>query len=192
MPITKEITLYTFSELSEEVQNKIIERNRYTEVEYWEWYQSILSDFLWGAEENHGFIIDPKSVEFSVGGSQGDGAVFYSLNINFEKLLTLPNFKKFKNINGEDIEIEIVKNEYASMYSHSKTCKLYVNNVDCFNMELLEELEKCLENYRLELCQNLYGELKDYYDYLTSDEHLTQIFSESEDLYFINGDLERA
>lgn len=33
MPITKEITLYEFSELPEKVQNKIIDRERYFQVD---------------------------------------------------------------------------------------------------------------------------------------------------------------
>src|SRR5919202_1250224 len=70
---TISLTLYTFEELAPEVQKKVVERERYINVDDAYWYELIIED--WTEElERRGF--EQVKILFSGFGSQGDGACF--------------------------------------------------------------------------------------------------------------------
>jgi hypothetical protein len=80
---TLSINLYTFEELAPEVQKKVIERERYINVDTSFWYEPIIED--WTEElERRGF--EQVKILFSGFGSQGDGACF-TATVNIEQFL---------------------------------------------------------------------------------------------------------
>ena len=70
---TVQIELFTFEELTPEVQKKVIEDNRYMNVEFFDWYHLIIENWT-GKLEEAGYL-EPE-ILFSGFCSQGDGASF--------------------------------------------------------------------------------------------------------------------
>lgn len=69
------ITLYSFEELNEETQQKVIDAHRYDSVEYFDWYDL---DIDYWREKLEELGYEDAIIEFSGFYSQGDGALFTS------------------------------------------------------------------------------------------------------------------
>ena len=195
--ITIEKTLYDF----EEVREKALEKNRYMLVDdYSNWYDELLHDTK-NKLEKTGFL--NADIYFSGFHSQGDGACFDAY-VDVEKLLDYlleikkldeDEVKKLKNLNDK-LEIFISKNPYAYHYNHEKTRFIdvevdynYLDDVfDTFEKgdEIINRLEKIVEELRLELCIAIYKDLECEYNYLTSDEGLSEWLGD--DAYWFNED----
>ena len=161
------IELFSFTELPENVQSDIIEENRYIHVEYYNWFK-VVEDNFHETLELLGFsnILS----QFRGFGSQGDGASFTALwdaeNVvnNPEKWQSMKEFEYFKpfidNLDklGGTAEVERIRG-----------CR-YVHEYTCFTCADNPELEGTLEQLRLDCCQKYYRNLRNEYDYLTSDE----------------------
>src|SRR5947209_17753759 len=77
------INLYTFEELAPAAQKKVVERERFINVDDAFWYEPIIED--WTEElEHRGF--EQTKILFSGFGSQGDGACF-TATVNIEQFL---------------------------------------------------------------------------------------------------------
>lgn len=187
--ITIEKNLYDF----EEVREKALEKNRYMLVDdYSYWYDEILHNQKEELEKMGFMNVD---IQFSGFCSQGDGACF-DAEISSEKLLdylleikkfSTEEIKKLKNI-SDWINITIEKNASSIHYFHEKTRFI---NVEDFYIEnekdktLTQKLEKTVEEIRLEKCKEIYNQLEDEYDNLTSDEWLSEWLN---DAYWFNED----
>ena len=82
------VNVYKFNELSKDVQEKLIEKNRdiYTDFD---WYTVIYDNFSQNVEQDYGIEINIENIKFSGFYSQGDGASFTVDNIPAETLLKL-------------------------------------------------------------------------------------------------------
>ena len=166
------IELFEFAELTEDVQNGIIEENRYINVDNVYWFDNIQDDFhkmleLLGfsdIQSNFSGFCNP-------GGGASFTAVWYSEHIvnNPEKWQSIKDFEYFKpfidklvKFDGET-KIEL----YTGYYVHERTCFVDVEYVE--NGEN-GELESVLEELSLDCCNKYYHNLWAEYDYLMSDE----------------------
>ena len=122
--------LYKFSELSKEVQEKLLEKNRYYETQLDDWHDPITEGFTEDMAEA-GFA--EIETQFSGFYSQGDGACFMGrvtdLRLFMENFENLP--QEVRDFDGA-MEIAIIKKAttFASRYCHSNTIKAYIEVYD--------------------------------------------------------------
>lgn len=204
-----EKTVYTFSELSQDAQNKVLENNRDFLVEG-NWYNAVYEDFLQIAEML-GFTVSEKIISrrkqdgspvyepcvyFSGFWSQGDGASFearYKYKKDWRKALQdyAPQDKELLEI-GERLQAlqkpffyqAAMLIETRGNYCHANTMQsssFYRLGTDDINNRSAEK--DFLECAR-DLANWLYTQLEKEYDHLTSDETLREYFSESDYLEF--------
>ena len=167
-------------------KEKLIEKYRYANVEYFNWWEFIFYDFIEDAAKK-GFEVEFEDISFSGFCSQGDGASFTG-NVDVEKFLLYHKagnefrgiLNAMRNFGGG---VAIVRNSYG--YSHEKTCGLggddIYDAIEYYTQEdkdgerrkkLMNDREKVLswiEDVRLQLCKELYKMLEKEYEYLTSD-----------------------
>jgi hypothetical protein len=118
--------------------------------------------------------------------SQGDGASFTTKNISIEKWLRKIDNKKYSrilkllenNISSElSYSAEIHRRN--SRYYHERSTTLNINwyPYKVYDMPnilgLLEDIEKELEEHIIELNSGIYKSLQEEYEYLTSDESVS-------------------
>lgn len=158
----------------DEVKEKAIEKNRYINVEFNDWNNLLILD--WKEKLEKAGFSDPK-IYFSGFYSQGDGACFDCNSFDISRLLKNLNFTDKEKARileiQDDFSITIEKNGFANHYNHERT---RYTNIDSFYIEnekdknLLFDLEKHIEQLRLDLCRKIYNDLEDEYYYLTSDQ----------------------
>jgi hypothetical protein len=200
---TKEFKILKFEELSEGVQKEVIERNRYIFVEY-EWYDSVYGWFKDTAPEE-GFDVD--KIYFSGFWSQGDGAMFEGdINNNIYEYLT-PNYasesykKDFNRVLKllKDGHIDILgKFKHFGRYYHKKSytdsLEYQINNEhynkNYSNIEgILEDMLDSIREHYQDLAGNLYRQLEQEHENLTSDAFIIEHFEKNEEEFLENGDL---
>jgi len=177
------ITLYEFSELSEAIQEKLIEKHRYDYIEDDYWYKLIYEDFKNIAQKQGYSDIKPH---FSLSGSQGDGACF-DANIDVRYMINnhTPDLLPFI----DEIDIAIRQNAYATHYCHSRTRQVELivdyshENYELY--KLYETFEKAITADYQELCKMLEIALQTEMDDLTSDDYIREELSSSE--YYADG-----
>ena len=177
-------------------QRSLIERYRGINTDH-DWWDCTYDDFV-GYAADRGFVIDPKHIQFTGFWSQGDGASFTgSIDvpkfIAFHKLETAYPWIMKLSEHGGSIYTKVERTR--SRYAHENTCRAEVNEYDDFSALLcpsdfdiddvrvltlgqwdalltsdIDQLDKDMEQTRLELCRHLYKQLEAEYEYLTSDD----------------------
>ena len=199
MPVVKQVTLYSFDELSDQAQQKAIETVR-------EW------DYLFEPDEQ--FILECfatqnphiKNMDISYSGfwSQGDGASFTG-SIDSDWLI---NFFA-ENVNDELKtilrEVEVSFFRHSSRYAHWNTVSSELDSSDIVWADHIEEndtlkdrmienylydMRQAIEEYRTDLCHDIYNALKQAYEQCHSDENITELIKANEYLFHSNGDFE--
>jgi hypothetical protein len=196
---TKIIETYKFDELSEETQNKLIEKNRYINVEYSDWWDFVYDEYTVKIV-NIGF--EDIKIYFSGFYSQGNGAMFEYKSIN-EKLLIsfvdqLSLSEKRKQLIKDCIYVSS-KGTQEGRYYHENSCYhatyFEINNTDLYNYPTLSnwllsyqnDFEYYLEEVYENVCQDLFNDLRLEYEYLTSDEVIKDVLNSYNDDYLIDG-----
>jgi len=184
----KKIKLYTFEELSEEAKERALEEA--PDLTDWDWYWGIEEDFKEKMYKMYGCSVD--NIYFSGFYSQGDGAGFSGdiymgdyLKKTRRKHL-YPNLSKYLKYYNTHIKIGSGReeNEY-SMTFEDEGCFTDSEKQGEEYDELLEEIvETCREEAR-----NLYRELEEEYDYLTSEENIRDYYMANEVLFYEDGRL---
>lgn len=189
-------------------QRRLIEQHRDINTDY-DWWDCTYDDFVETAKAK-GFETTTKNIQFSGFWSQGDGASFTGIVdvptfIKAHKLkAAYPWIMKLYEHGGDIyVRVERIRHHYA----HENTCRaeiidgdafsglLYPSGFDIDDVRLLtlaewdkhlqsdiEQLEKDIEQTRLELCGELYESLETEYEYLTSDEAVWEAI-EANDLH---------
>lgn len=184
---TKEI--YTFEELSEKVQQEVIEKNRLINIDdagYW--YEWTLEDWRERLAEK-GF--SDAEIWFSGFCSQGDGACF-DADVNLDVFLADNKFRHLRKVK-DHIFVSIKKNSYAFHYSHEKT-----RYVDCYidgpatgataRLDaLVEKLAETIESERYSLSCEIYRDLEDSFDSMISDEAVKETLVENDYEFYKDG-----
>jgi hypothetical protein len=191
---------YTFDELSPEAKKHAIDTNREYNVESYDWWDPIIEGFVENMEEIGMKDID---CQFSGFNSQGDGASFtgkvrdnqlFLTSLNLNPLENLTKGKvisdKIKNALEELSEnIYITINRHDSRYYHHNTisAEVEVDGDDEIEMDLgigvnitidvqeqCDKLEEPITEWARQKSKELYNDLENSYEELTSDETIEE------------------
>jgi hypothetical protein len=194
------INLYSIDELSPEAQKSAFEKYRYYNVTEYNWYDSTYDDFIYICSEI-GIEVNYEDIAFSGFWSQGDGSTFTS-SINLLELISGIEKKAWKehaptlNLNVPPCPcnsriIQLLKAghitstlqtkapvrgyyiEYLSEYSICEPDTKQYPNVE----NELKKLDAWAEHALNILNKHLYSTLEATYEYLISNEALTEAFN---------------
>lgn len=202
MPVVKQVTLYSFDELSEKAQQKAIETVSQWGLDLFECDESfILEDLV--SQNPH---IENMDISYSGFCSQGDGASFTGSITDSEWLIEF----FAKNVNDElktllrEIEVSFVR--YSGLrYVHERTVTTELDDInivwadhieenDTLRLKMienyLEDMRQAMEDYRIDLCQDIYSRLENAYEDCYSDENIAELIRANEYLFDENGDFE--
>lgn len=199
MPVVKQVTLYSFDELSEQAQQRVIETVRGWD-DLFECDESfILEDFV--SQNPH---IENMEILYSGFWSQGDGASFTG-SIGSDWLIDF----FAKNVNDElktilrDVEATFFR--YSTRYLHYNTVATELDASDIVWADHIEEndtlrdhmienylkdMRQAIEDYRIDLCETIYRTLEKAYDDCHSDENIAELIRANEYLFDEDGDFE--
>jgi hypothetical protein len=188
---TISINLYTFEELAPEVQKKVVERERYINVDDAYWYEPIIED--WTKElERRGF--EQAKILFSGFGSQGDGACF-TATVNIEQFLHAHGLqRRFRAMIQAAKRAQLwatLCHSYRYYFATSTdVCLQYDGDQDID--DALERLQQVLEDTRKILGNALYKELEDEFYSQISHDAVQDTLMANEYTYLSDGrDLQR-
>lgn len=172
-----------WSDLSEELKGKMLEKFRYCEVESEQWCEPIIE--YWKERlEKIGFI--NSCIQFSGSYNQGDGASFTS-NVDMQTLVSTliyceprystiyDSFQFWTEINAISAKVY----RYNRQYCHENTCGIDMKEYIDIPIKYYNFMKESIESLRKILCVEIYIDLEKYYDELTSDDFLIQVFIEN-------------
>lgn len=170
---TKEITVYSFSELADEVKSEVLDSFRDINTDFM-WYD-FLFDFWQEELEKFGFY-RPK-IYFSGFGSQGDGACFES-QIDLEKAFEcyiaetgIPkHLKSLQGFIAAECYAAIVVTNPHYLHWNTRSIEHSSSHEGKHLNAFFEKFMKWLEEKRISFCQRIYRELETEYEHLTSDD----------------------
>lgn len=189
---TKTINLYKFEELTEEQQEKVLDKYRDFNDDMFESYVSDECNTLEITE--NGF--NNPIIHYDLGYSQGDGACFDCNEFEYDLLLkdwNHPHKQWVINIIKSECETVIHKNQFGYHYSHSKTrnFEIYYGGRLGYDfhsriIKAIDSAEKHIENLRYELAESLTDRLYQQLEWLQSDEQIAEVLIDNE--YYFNGE----
>jgi len=181
-----ETKVYTFDELSDEAKERVIEANRKINVEYIEWYEQVYEPF----KEKYSDLFEITDIYFSGFYSQGDGAMFEYSGITdklIDEFIAQLELSPLRKKIVKDIYYFRGSGKHHGHYYHEKCCWHIINiecnyayreghypNIDEFMYELQIEFDAYVRERYIELAQELYSMLEDNYEWLISDEVITE------------------
>ena len=186
MPEQIQITLFTFDELSEESQQRVIEPFREA---YDPDYSVIYDEFINGMSVDYGANVQVDDIQWTGFWSQGDGASFIC---DFDTGVLLPILKKELNedqvtlLEAIDAEIDCASIRTGHQYSHENTVRgkvsIYYGDAYYNRMIEINEIHDILENKLTEIIReesrNLYSQLRDFYDEEMTDDVIKEKIKE--------------
>jgi hypothetical protein len=189
--MTKQV-LKTVYEL-DEVKEEAIEKNRYINVDFDDWYDFTFHD--WKEKlEKIGFC--NAEIHFSGFSSQGDGACFDNDAYHMDLDLLLKNVdltdeerEKIYNLKG-DFELTIERIGFHYCHENTRVINLeqfYIEDEESKN--LLYHFENLLEDLRESLCIQIYEDLEKEYNYLTSDDAVYETLQANGYYFEVNGQI---
>jgi len=193
------LKVYSFTELAEDIQKKVIEKNRYIEVQFNNWYEGTTEDFISTSEEK-GF--KATKTYFTGFSSQGDGAMFeydgiedFLLHefIDEQKTISPMRKKWFKSqavVSG--------KGKHQGHYHHEGCCyhNIYLEFKDSYSVapniadwigSFDEEFERFIISRYQGIAKELYRDLEKDHDNLISDESVKEGLIANENSYTQEG-----
>jgi hypothetical protein len=204
--VTKKV--YTFNELSEEIQEKVINayRDNSYNFDFNDFHGQFIIDYWIEKLQDIGF--EDAQIEYTGFYSQGDGASF-TASVNIEKLIntfTMDNiitkgqailYNKFLGLRDINIiEMLYYIEKSSSRYSHEQTMyitnesEFYLNEnntaYDYFNSKFEELAEEIIEFAR-SIAQDIYFELRQEYEYINSEEYIKNELIERELEFYEDG-----
>lgn len=179
----KIINLYTFDELNEEEQKKVLDNNR-------DWLLDLLTaeDIIWEFSEVGQLVADAgflnPEFEYDVGNVQGRGACFDCSEFNWDLLLEdleIPHKSLFIKLLQDSpqiyYDIRRPQGSYAYHYSH-ESCREFFLDIESSAPQrvynILLKIEEHIEQKRYDLCIKVRDKLTDTYEYLQSDDCLKE------------------
>jgi hypothetical protein len=182
------ITAYEFAELEPKVKEKVLDNYRYTLLELNDdWAQPVIEEFN---EDmlNFGITAD---VKFSGFGSQGDGASFTTDTCDTDLLIRKLHESGHKIpenalLDSKDFSVSIYRNGFS--YAHEYTTYVDIHGEDTTLSHFeRKELEAVITEWSRIKSRELYINLENEFDSLTSDEAIIKYFTETEFLFYHNG-----
>jgi hypothetical protein len=185
-----------FEALSQSDQQKILDKHRYYEVSDFDWYDCIYDDFK---ESMKVVGIQVDEIYFSGFASQGDGAMFEGRVDDWPKFLA--SISAPECFNHEDIYDSLSFSVKHRGHYYHRNSTSYSSDADLTNgysegtirwhaiEALIEECEQqldalwdsCEEAFKDHM-NDLYKNLEEEYDYLTSNEYVLERLIETDQL----------
>lgn len=192
--VTQKFKVYKFDELSKDVQEKVLDKDRQINVEddfWWDYDTKAVMD-----AENDGF--DVKDFNFDLF-RQGSGARINIKGVSGKIVKHIyntnsPEYRKIKRWFREGL-LTIVQedNSYANHYQHENTFTL---DWDLIDVDYTEEDEKLLGEFTKNVeallkmrSKQLYKELEENYNYLTTDEAIKETYEANDYEFRKDGNL---
>lgn len=192
---TIEINLYSFDELSQDAQEKVIDKNYDINIDH-EWWDSTYED-----AKSIGKImgIEISNIYFSGFSSQGDGACFegfYQYRKNSVKDLKAyaPQDKELHRIVTELQDVQ--KRAFFSItanvkqrghYSHSGCTEITVGMNENIGQDTFSEIEETVITLLRDFMDWIYKTLEKDHDYLTSGEAILETIKANEYAFEADG-----
>lgn len=184
--VTKEITLYSVSDLKENpiVLKNVLDKQYNINVDTDFWYKEVIYNHT---QKLKSLGFNEVEIAFSGFNSQGDGASFICNSIDFKKWLsensTNNNNKRLLSLLNKDL-IELdgnIKRDRYTHYCHWNTTTLYLSS-NVFgeknsypNIEsAIEQLDEVITNFMQNYNKKIYTELENTYFDLTSEESILE------------------
>lgn len=197
--LVTEIKLYSFNELSEEAKQTAIENYREGNL-YYEWWESIYED----AKTIAALIgIDIDDINFTGFWSQGDGACFTGSyryvkgglkalqdhigNNDNELTRIAEELQAAQRKNFYRVNVSIGRGRLSNHYSHSNTMAFDMENTE--NRYQAIECEDDIEQALKDFADWIYNQLEKEYDYLNSDEGITDTINCNDYEFTVSGKL---
>ena len=186
--ITKTYQVYDFNELSDTAKNNV----RYNLSPDWLWYDFIEEQFT---EDMAACGIEVSNMYFSGFGGQGDGACFIG-EVNAMAFLKAQKITKaywllYTNLLHENADA-LVHISHSGRYYHSGTM-VFAEDLSIYQERLemddnvytqWESLVKAIKAFCINKAKELYTQLEKEYEYLLSDEHLSEMAEANEWHFF--------
>jgi len=192
MPEVIEVTIFKFDELSEKAQERAIEDHRDWELDF-EWWDCVYADAM-RMGTLMGIVID--TINFTGFWSQGDGACFSG------RYMCEPDAVEGirRETSGKDAELLRIASRLTELqvtlkvehgctfecrvntttrYCHSGTMHVDEWNVEDFDTEADVPVKDFLDLLR-HFADWIYDRLEAEHEYLTSDEHIREILTDSD------------
>ncbi len=179
------ITLFTFDELPEESQQKLIEGFR---QDYDPHYGHIYDEFILEMSEKYGADIKEDNIQWSGFWSQGDGACFTCefdeevIEHILRDALSEDDRNHLDQLRVELSQASSIRTGPSNLYSHENTV---IGDIwlDCpddttLKVEVVRAMEEHLTDIIRRSCKDLYQRLEEYYNKETEDEALKQRIKE--------------
>jgi hypothetical protein len=202
---TIELKLYKFDELSEEVQAKVIEKNRDINV-HDDWHEFTTEEWITEEIPSRGF--EATKIYYSGFWSQGDGAMFEYDGINNDLLKEfvdniligtepLSAMRKQWILNNVSVS---AWGKHRGHYHHEKCCSHSItweadNGCLHWSTNFYQWLESFADDFEVfiidkyeDICRDLYKSLEEDYDYFTSDEQIIESLRENNYDFTEDGD----
>ena len=191
---TKTIELYEFDELSEDVRAKVLQKERYINVDDSFWSECILDEW---EEKLTALGFESPEIAFSGFASQGDGASFTCKRVN---LAEFTKAQKAKTRFAKLLRLVEVDDLCASVdrvdhhYSHANTVRANVD-MACNDetdplIPLYQELEALITSTVRTLSREIYGQLENEFFGLTTDEAVIDTIKANEYTFTASGRME--
>ena len=189
MASQKTITLYSFSELSKEVQAELIEeyRNDNTFIDFDFHEREMLREFEYEAEA---MGIQDFKFEYSGFWSQGDGASFtgtLTQELAVKILERSIGAKDWAELYGNKIEVNVHRNSLSYVHHNSVECDFYYDDDELeISAEDYKRITSYFNSWKDSLCHEFYRRLEKSYEELTSDEHIASLL-DGQEVFLCNG-----
>lgn len=206
--VKKEIGVYTFDELPEDLQDQVLERDRDYYVEIGDWWDCVFSEWK-DRLDQMGF--ENADIRFSGFWSQGDGASFtaYCDDQKILNTLFMCNERNIGDLKRWRLWFEMVENGPYFRFDIRRIDNRYVHansvvgeveeDMSCFTHKIyeafnnkgqkyytsvfdeklnIEFLGEMFNDFVRDICREIYSSLEKEYEWLTSKEFLKEMFME--------------
>ena len=195
----KEIKIYSFGELSDEARDKACQQVGDSMTDYAGWWYDTFDLFVERCKK-YGMDVDVDDIRFTGFGSQGDGASFVCDNINTKKLLHTLGIQVSDGLEEKVLdyiyEVDIIRTSAQAYHEQTVQVELFIDEdalveeeeiIQYIIHDIADTLEFKLEALKDDLCQQLYNELEQEYDYFHSMEYVDEIAYDNNMLFLANG-----
>lgn len=190
--------VYTFSELTKDAQEKVLDRNFGINVECIDWWDSIYEEFVDCVRAKYNVEVDPRNIFFSGFWNPGDGASF-TVDLSDDEIRSLlDKFHITFRLGLKEAFIDLI--QYARIertnihYSNPGCVSANISlsydgrdRIDAYLDKKLDEFETALNEWKNRLCMNLYRTLEDAYEDLTSEEAIKESIEDAGLEFYADG-----
>lgn len=178
---TKEYIVFSIEDVknSDELKEKVLQKHHDINVAFDEWHVGVYEDWI---EELKNYGFEDVKIYFSGFCSQGDGACFISKDVNLSLLAEKLNFSTREiNIIRALQEQGYIYSEFNHKGHYYHEYSTYFAIYDGYTratwnhiLKIVARLEIAIKDLIIELSKDIYRDLNEEYDYLTSEDSILE------------------